>query len=44
MAQCQGHKGQNVAKQCKGLAQCNIVYKYDVNLSSNEKVITEKQN
>ena len=37
----EGHK---VAYQCKGLDQNNIVYEYEVNLSTNEKVITEKQN
>jgi len=30
--------------QCKGLDQSNIVCEYEVNLSTNEKVITEKQN
>jgi len=30
--------------QCKGLDQRNIVCEYEVNLSTNEKVITEKQN
>jgi len=34
----------NVAYQCKGLDQSNIVCEYEVNLSTNEKVITEKQN
>ena len=33
-----------VAYQCKGLDQSNIVCEYEVNLSTNEKVITEKQN
>ena len=28
----------------KGLDQSNIVCEYEVNLSTNEKVITEKQN
>ena len=37
-------KGHNVAYQCKGLDQSNIVCEYEVNLSTNEKVITEKQN
>ena len=36
----EGHK---VAYQCKGLDQL-IVCEYKVNLSTNEKVITEKQN
>ena len=34
----------NVAYQCKGLDQSNSVCGYEVNLSTNEKVITEKQN
>jgi len=33
-----------VAFHCKGLDQSNIVCEYEVNLSTNEKVITEKQN
>ena len=37
-------EGLNVAYQCKGLDQSNIVCEYEVNLSTNEKVITEKQN
>ena len=37
-------EGHNVAYQCKGLNQSNIVCEYEVNLLSNEKVITEKQN
>ena len=37
-------EGHNVAYQCKGLGQSNIVCEYEVNLSTNEKVITEKQN
>jgi len=37
-------EGHNVAYQCKGLNQNNIVCEYEVNLSTNEKVITEKQN
>ena len=36
--------GHNVAYQCEGLDQSNIVCEYEVNLLSNEKVITEKQN
>jgi len=36
--------GPNVAYQCKGLNQSNIVCEYEVNLSTDEKVITEKQN
>jgi len=28
--------------KCKGLNQSNIVCEYEVNLSTNEKVITEK--
>ena len=36
-------KGHNVAYQCKGLDQSNIVCEYEVNMSTNEKVITEKQ-
>ena len=39
--QCEGH---NEAYQCKGLDQNNIVCEYEVNLSTIEKVITEKQN
>ena len=34
----------NVAHQCKVLYQSNIVCEYEVNLSTNENVITEKQN
>jgi len=34
----------NVAYQCKGLDKSNIVCEYEVNLSTNEKVITEKTN
>jgi len=34
----------NVAYQCKGLDQSNIVCEYEVNLSANEKVATEKTN
>ena len=37
-------EGHNVAYQCKGLNQSNNVCEYEVNLSTNEKVITEKQN
>ena len=37
-------EGHNVAYQCKGLDQSNIVCEYEVNLSTNEMVITEKQN
>ena len=37
-------EGHNVAYQCKCLNQSNIVCEYEVNLSTNEKVITEKQN
>ena len=37
-------EGHNVAYQCKGLDQSNIVCEYEVNLSTNEKVITDKQN
>ena len=35
-------EGHNVAYQC--LNQSNIVCEYEVNLSTNEKVLTEKQN
>ena len=37
-------EGHNVAYQCKSLDQSNIVCEYEVNLSTNEKVITERQN
>ena len=37
-------EGHNVVYQCKGLNQSNIVCEYEVNLSTNEKVITEKRN
>ena len=37
-------RGHNVAYQCKGLDQSNTVCEYEVNLSTNEKVITDKQN
>ena len=33
-----------MAYQCKGLYKSNIVCEYEVNLSTNEKVITENQN
>ena len=33
----------NVAYQCKDFDQSNNVCEYEVNLSTNEKVITEKQ-
>ena len=33
-----------MAYQCKGLYKSKIVCEYEVNLSTNEKVITEKQN
>ena len=36
-------RGHNVAYQCKGLDQSNIVCEYEVNLSTNEKVTAEKQ-
>ena len=35
-------EGHNVAYQCKGLEHSNIVCEYEVNMSTNEKVITEK--
>jgi len=35
-------EGHNVAYQCKGLDLSNIVCEYEVNLSTNEKVITDK--
>jgi len=34
----------NMAYQCKGLDQSNIVCEYEVNMSTNEKVVTEQQN
>jgi len=34
----------NVAYHLKGRDQSNIVCEYEVNLSTNEKVITEKEN
>ena len=37
-------EGHNVAYQCKGLGQSSIVCDYEVNMSTKEKVITEKQN
>ena len=37
-------EGHNVAYQCKGLDQINIVCEYEVNLPTNENIITEKQN
>jgi len=37
-------EGHNVAYQCKGLDQNNIVCEYKVNMSINDNVITEKQN
>ena len=36
-------EGHNVAYQCKGLDQSNIVCEYEVNLSTNEKVIAGKK-
>ena len=35
-------EGHNMAYQCKGLDHSNIVCEYEVNLSTNEKVITQK--
>ena len=37
-------EGHNMACQYKGLDQSNIVCEYEVTLSTNEKVISEKQN
>ena len=37
-------EGHNVAYQCKGLEQSNIVCEYEVNISTNVEVLTEKQN
>ena len=37
-------EGHNVAYQCKGLDKSKIVCEYEVNLSTSEKVLTEKQN
>ena len=34
----------NVTTKWKGLNQSNIVCEYEVNMSTDEKVITEKQN
>jgi len=36
-------EGHNVAYQCQGLDQSNIVCEYEVNMSPTEKVITKKQ-
>jgi len=36
-------EGHTVAYQCKGLDQSNSVCEYEVNISTNEKVITRKQ-
>ena len=36
-------EGHNVTYQCKGLDLSNIVCGYEVNLSTNEKVITENK-
>jgi len=36
-------EGHNVAYQCKGLDQSNIVCEYEVNLSTIEKVIKKEQ-
>jgi len=36
-------EGHNVAYQCKGLTQSNLVCDYEVNMSTNEKVITENK-
>jgi len=41
--QTQPFEGHSVAYQCKGLKQSNIVCEYEVNMSTNEKVRTEKQ-
>jgi len=38
------NQGHNVEYQCKSLNQSNSVCEYEVNLSTNEKVRTEKQN
>ena len=35
-------EGHYVAYQCKGLDQSDIVCEYEVNMSTNEKVITKK--
>ena len=37
-------EGHNVTYKCKGLNQSNIECEYEVNLSTNKTVITEKQN
>jgi len=37
-------RGHNVVYQCKGQDQSNSVCEYEVTLSTNGKVITEKQN
>jgi len=37
-------EGHTVAYQCKGLYQSNSVCEDEVNMSTNENVITEKQN
>ena len=37
-------EGHNMSYQCKGLDQSNIVCECEVNMSTNEKVVTEKQN
>ena len=37
-------EGHNVAYQCEGLDQSNIVLEYEVNPLTNDKVITEIQN
>ena len=37
-------EGHIVAYPCEGLRQSNIMCEYEVNLSTNEKVITEKHN
>ena len=40
---CLPFEGHNVAYYCNGLGQSNSVCEYEVNLSTNEMVITEKQ-
>ena len=37
-------EGHNVAYQCKGIDQSNIVCEYEVNPLTNDKVITEIKN
>jgi len=37
-------EGYNVVYQCKGFNQSNIVCEYEVNLSTTENVLSEKQN